>query len=415
MLLWTVPYRVQSFAVMKTEGNPIMRSYKIFTLLLTAALFAGCEDNVKKRDSEMIGSNMPGITSVTGVAEPTTKRDASQYNTVKFKHEILDDCIVFYLDSVEKGRINIDKKVYETELITEDYNFDGYQDVFIKDRGYWLYDPDNECFAESDQFPYRRGRLLNVEVKNVREKTLKSEFSSSGTEVTVYKWKEGKLVPQSFEYDSPIEGIRYSCIFDENNNKIMTKRVTYDKETGKTVSTDDHPEYFRFTDHSIDHMKGSDIVQIIDVSFTPEEIRMDERYIFDDKDYNFDGHNDLRCEIREKDKDIKYLYFFFEPGSGMYVKNNVLTDLNKNVSIRTNEEEEKILCYETGGDQDKNTYYCEWQNGALQPYKRTNYYEFVREDGSTGWVTDIYYYDDERNEVLVDTIEAQPSSQVAVS
>ena len=406
MLLWTVPYMVQSFAVIQNEGKLVMRSYKALTLLSAAVILAGCAERAKSDKNEAYETAAESTTAVTAadttteaastaVTEPATKNDYP----VKFDHEITDG--VLKLNNRTYGEFRID--IGEAANVTvEDYNFDGYDDVYCKNEGYWLFNSEKPDFVKSDKFPKYWDMFLKLEIADRSEKTLIGEYSGTESGKIIYQWQGDELVPISMEQEIPFDKTRCSYIFDSDGNMIMTKREIYDLSNGEVISTDEKPDYFRYTDHSIDHMSGSDIIQIIDIDMTPEEVQSEPKNYYNKMDYNSDGYSDLHCEIRCKEY-IRRLHFIYDPYSGMYIRDDFLTDLDVNeIYVQDKGEFAGTLTCRKSGSTERIVYRVKWEDGKCKPFRKELSFKYVREDGSLCCTHEIYEYDDEGNEVLTE-------------
>lgn len=392
-----------------------MRYKALFAAVLAVLLLAGCEEKAHNDEKDISGTAAESSTAVTTAATNTevasttvTEPAAKNAEPVKFDYEIKDGGVKLYNSEYGEFRIDVDIPL---NITVDDYNFDGYDDVYCCYEGCWLFDREKLKFVKSDKFPKPSGNFLKLEIADKNEKTLRCEELGLEKETTVYQWQGDELVPVSMEQERRSDHTRCSYIFDSDGKMIMTKRETLDSAMNEIISTEEKPDYFRYTDNSIEHMSGSDIVQIIDIDLTPEEVRSGSKRYYDKTDYNFDGHSDLKCEIMCKEY-IRHLYFIYDPYSGMYIRNDLLCNLDANeIYVQDKGEFAGTLTCRKSGSNDRKIYRVKWEDGRFKLFRKELTFKFVREDGSLCCADEVYEYDDEGNEVLIQHEERDTTSE----
>lgn len=161
------------------------RSISAALAALAAAGLAGCNDNniyesgsyvfeVTEETSEASTgisdeAFSEPITTIPEAAEPTTadnsSDDGSEFGKLRCIWTV--DGISLVMDKEDIQFIEMEDLPTADDVIIEDFNSDGYEDVFIpdkssgngKDGNYWIYDPENKKF-EASQERYAAGGII---------------------------------------------------------------------------------------------------------------------------------------------------------------------------------------------------------------------------------------------------------------
>lgn len=150
-------------------------------LLAAAALMAGCNDNNLPEDEFAFDSAAFSQTE-EGTTAPKTERTTAasstqaEENTAAEETSAADDeqehgklrCIWYVdgislvMDGVAIQKIEMQELPDSDHVKIEDFNSDGYEDVFIPDKAnksgnYWIYDPNSKKFDISDDPKITKG------------------------------------------------------------------------------------------------------------------------------------------------------------------------------------------------------------------------------------------------------------------
>lgn len=387
-----------------------MKKY-IIALVLTG-LLAGCSDrneNTVSNENEPVSA--PETTAETTTAEEITTESELVSDGYNFKVEadgihffegsiyqkIELDCSEF-LESVEKY-----DKAPEEFLTIADFNFDGYDDLFVPhgigvanvSGKYFYMNPtrDFNPFEEWDELN-KIGLLMSVDSEN-QVLNLSETGSAVDHEVTVYKWKTGKLHPVSHEIQYAVYNQIYidHFEFDDAGKETFVKRerVLLD-ENNEWLGTEEvefpHSYAFSVNENSIDVMLDGKIVQTLECDHT-----LSEKNLFFE-DYDFDGFNDLFI-LNENSNGTYYRYV---PDSGLFEKWDELNKIGKFMytGISSNVSIGKILVQNDGNGQ---TFIYKWNDGSLILVERS---ETVIDENTNESVKKWYYIDENGNEVIRD-------------
>ncbi|MBR1431731.1 hypothetical protein [Ruminococcus sp.] len=403
--------------------------------IFTAALLMGCSESRTSLSSAPAEETTAAETTIT---EPDTTKPivtesapsgSKERRGRKEKVTVgLSGTTLTVLQGGSKvGTIELDEPpVYGTDdVVTEDVNFDGYDDIFVYDSletgTYWLYDPEKEEFTKSDAFALFDGKTYHMTPAST-SKTLSATVRGSWQTLEYrYKWQDDKLSPLELTveyYDrSRTEKKLKDCYeFDENGRKVLVERKYINPETDACFKTETDLTYLRAAESSVDYMKGRELIQSIDVSGLPqlyERIKQNGKenslpyssYNFDDSadvllienDYDFDGYNDLQIQTDSvlAGGSDKYIYYRYDAEKDRYTEWQELNDFGCQISA--NPETQTIQYYDKHSlDEDHNCYIFKWDNGRLR-LKEREFYHGVGND------CDIYEYDEDGNEHYVRT------------
>lgn len=150
-------------------------------LLAAAALMAGCNDNNLSEDEYTSDSAVFSQTEERTTAPKTERTTAAlstqvEETTAAEETSAADDeqehgklrCIWYVdgislvMDGVAIQKIEMQELPDSDHVKIEDFNSDGYEDVFIPDKdnksgNYWIYDPNSKKFDISDDLKITKG------------------------------------------------------------------------------------------------------------------------------------------------------------------------------------------------------------------------------------------------------------------
>ncbi len=370
-------------------------------------------------------------TETTSDTTAQTETASQSETTVSKKTGILTyrsdgNNVTFIMDGKECNTISVESNADDQyKFQVADYNFDGYDDIFImtdkfKSTGeYYLYVPEKEELEKTDAFAVSDGKSRLMEVTDDNRLECVTNISSAYVH-NIYAWKDNKVVlvgERKEYYQIYYIGDDYICDnyeITEDGMKYLVSREYKDPKTYELRKTETNLDYFIVKGNSVLVMKGKDIMQEIpDVNViemvaeikayvdengavAPDfEICDPECYLSVD-DWDNDGHNDLGIPYDNyiTGAGDKYKYYHYIPETGQYVLWDELNALGGEVS--------KFISYPnilhtTSRDKENNTeedYKYKWQDGKLIPFLHLH----TRiEDGQ--FFCDLYEYDENGNEV----------------
>lgn len=412
-----------------------MKLRYIAIFLLTAAL-VGCAE---KSDSSVESVTETTETTETTTAQVTTEAAETEVPETtepphgELMYEVTDGGILLKMDGSDIQTVSAEALPEFKSPLVVDYNFDGYEDIFIPDddlsygKGgdYYLYDPASGEFVLSDALALVDGRGWTMTVCGEGQLRL-DMYSHYGSTETVYEWRGGELLPVTFvdKYrDEDYNGVEDEYEYDEDGQRYMVSRTCYDTGNGEMLRTETEPVYFRVTETSIDVMKGCEVLQSIEndtlvplvdglrdwvrsTPKTPELLEFDvmppEHYLHF-ADYDFDGFDDLAVptDFVQTGEENTFFYYRYDPETEQYIPWDTLNEKGVTFEIQPDFCTELKLVGYTGWwtDETYEYYIYVWNNGELVP---TGHWHYYTADGGYH-AADIYEYDENGNEVYIRT------------
>lgn len=227
----------------------------------------------------------------------------------------------------------------EMHLSFKDYNFDGYEDLFIPSSlgtpnisgVYYTYNVGTGLFEECEELN-RIGLLMSV-----NEDTLECSVSGSAVdhENTVYKWDNNVLKPVSREVQYAkgnsdkiyIETFNYDSKGNENLLKIE-QLIIADDGTSERKEIEKNSLYeFKVNENSVDVMLGDKVIQTLECNYAPDENKL-EFY-----DYDFDGKKDLFVSMKNGAMYSDGTYFRYNHFTGLYEKWDELNKIGHELAV----------------------------------------------------------------------------------
>lgn len=217
---------------------------KILTAIILTALFTGCSNrNENSVSDDAKRASVQETTEANTIAEPTEDvtefRDADGYH-IRVESDGVTVSQGSFLQKIELdcSRLIECAESYNRDpadfIEISDFNFDGYDDMFIPDiigtpnvpGTYYYMNPTSEfnCFEEWDELN-EVGFLMKADSEN---EVL--HFSSSGSAVDhdwiIYKWESGNLQPVSRELQyMNVSDILIDCFeYDDTGKETLVKR-----------------------------------------------------------------------------------------------------------------------------------------------------------------------------------------------
>lgn len=366
--------------------------------LLCVVLLCGCADNTE--------SSADSAADVTAVTENTTEAETTE-PAEGLSFEIDQQSIELFIDGEYIQTIDLDYMPQNYHIKTIDYDFDGYDDLFIptligrpNTPGiYYHYNVETGLLEEWEELN-TIGCLMNVN----DDDTLINNISISAVDhkTITYKWNNGNLQEISYQTqycgsDNEIYIDAYE--YDENGNEILVKRerVILDEDHNwlGTEEVEIQPDYsFSVNENSVDVINDGELVQTLEC--TP----MNENMLISD-DYNFDGYNDLFAITDIQDVKLSGIYYKFNPETSMFEEWEELnrfgysfdTGISSNLSIG------KVLSYDTDNHE---RFIYKWEDDDLILVEKII---TVIDKHNNKATTEIYCIDADGNETLIESSE----------
>ena len=249
----------------------------------------------------------------------------------------------------------------EMHLIFKDYNFDGYDDLFIPSTFgtqnisgvYYTYNPGTGLFENCEELN-KVGFLMSVSDN-------KLECSEIGSAInyrnTVYEWDNKALKPVSCEarYKEESNSSVYIDTFsyDQKGNENLLKReqlIVYDDGTYKREEVPIGSRYnFKVSENSVSVLLDDKVVQTLECDYPPDENKL-EFY-----DYDFDGDEDLFVSVKNGAMYACGTYFQYNSDTKLYEKWDELNEVGHELAV---------------DDENKNLY---WVNNYSENYRFEKY------------------------------------------
>ena len=397
---------------------------------IAAAGIVACSDNNIYEPE----SSVPETTAEFGTEATTELQTAAP--TAEPEHGKLrpiwgNGGITLKMDGEEIQHIDLENVPTAEEVSVKDYNFDGYEDIFIPDSDvsygmggdYWLYDPEKNKFELSQELALVDGRGWRMDIYNNDQLCL-ALYGHYGSTKTYYEWQGSSLVPVRFldiyfAQDGIMDQLEDAYEYDENGERYMVSRTFINISNGARYKTIDAPRYFRVTDDSVLVMQGRELLQTIggvrlmeivkelqeykeNAEQTPAmrefEVLAPEHYLLTG-DFNFDGERDLAIptDTALTGERSSYDFYVYDPDKEQYV---IVEELCGKATMYNFDSENKTFwIYDDWWTDDEYDDYCyQWQDGSLKPVEWHHTYS---SDGKR--LCDIYEYDENGKPVFLRT------------
>lgn len=360
----------------------------ILPVFLAASLVSCTESNVS--NSEVV-TQIPATTQ-TAIEETTAQPEPEsgfEFSVTDNGVEILnlDNQFVQIIDGDFITELSIYEDVApETFLVNADYDFDGYEDLFIPIMVgrpsvpgiYYHFNPDTSLFEEWDELN-SVGYGMDIGEDNTLINCARG--SAVDHETTHYQWVNNVLtvVHREVQYygsDSQIyiDGFDYD---EDGNDTLVSKKMIIHDENNNYIGTEDV---------ALEPIQRES-------SFSISEINTDEHMIFDD--FDFDGYDDIVIPYSIGTLYTSAVYYRFNPENERYEEWDQLNEIGRLMLI---EPETSILKWGgNSGDYWLEYFKYKWQDGKIVLFEHD-----VTETGSD-W--EYYSVDADGNETLIPDME----------
>ncbi len=423
-----------------------MKRWGILFCLLTMT-FAGCQqadpdvsgspDSPAASDTETTASETttePATTVPTTEVPSTTEPEETKPPFHHLRYELYDTGITLWMNG-ESQKMELGYKIYEQDIVAADFDFDGYEDIFIPFENdmysgqFYRYDSETEQFVPWDTLN-EFGQRLTVKGQNL----VAPVYSKYWESFTTYQWKDEQLEPILFE-DRTFASVGIVSDFyefREDGSKVLFERQICRSGTSTPykVLGRDEVLYFVVDDNCVNVMRDGNVLQTIDTidlkALLRDKVGDDSRpeKFLSIKDYDFDGYDDLYIptgldvnplsEMTVRTRAATGKFYHFDPVSERFTPWEELNTIGAPLIPH----EDQTLYYFAYDPESKSreskTYY--WDNDVLCLSER----EYSANDSKNGTYCDYYdadgtllkrtyrYYDRNKKETIEEEVAITP-------
>ena len=389
----------------------------ISVICLCAGVLYGCSDGGKSSDTDenQVIETVETTSATEAATAPTTEAPTEAVTQPEIKetnnltYSIDENGIELIVDGESTQYIPLGYEPDESNIVADDFDFDGYKDIFIPSeeyRGfkgiYYRYIPDSKQFEIWDELN-KIGRQMHVAIKS--EKTLiLSEYSQTGSRYTYYKWNNDVLAKDMLKdvYFSTYEISDY-YEYSPDESRVLVKRELRNWENNTLLKTLERDElvYFSVNENGIEVLCDGEVIQTIEGNYAEAYAPLVESsgyYTLEDAiyemDYDFDGYLDVFIPDDIMNYDSTGTYYRYDPDSGLLEKWDEMNKIGKEAYAS---KKNTINVYQGVGADFCITAY-QWDNGTL---KAIGYREFgiFDEEGKKFTVND-YTFDENGEKIF---------------
>lgn len=356
----------------------------ISAICLCAGVLYGCSDGGKSSDTDenQVIETVETTSATEAATAPTTEAPTEAVTQPEIKetnnltYSIDENGIELIVDGESTQYIPLGYEPDESNIVADDFDFDGYKDIFIPSeeyRGfkgtYYRYIPASKQFEPWDELN-KIGRRMGV--YNGEQSLILREYSKTGSRYTYYKWNNDVLEEDMLKdvYFSNYEISDY-YEYSTYGSRVLVKRELRNWENGELLKTFERDElvYFSIKENGIEVLRDGKVIQTIEGNYAEAYAPLVESsgyYTLEDAiykmDYDFDGYLDVFIP-----DDISYdsagTYYRYDPDSGLLEKWDEMNKIGKEAyASRKN----TINVYQSMGSDFCITAY-QWDNGTLKP------------------------------------------------
>lgn len=408
-----------------------MKKYAI--TLLCAALMCGCSDNSGSphADTEPVSTAAfdSAETTVTMTEAETTAEITTQAVTQPAKkkvgyasYSITDERIELSMNGETVTTLTHDPPLPEHGSLTvHDFDFDGYDDVFIPDHyngdwgTYYHYLPESREFVVWEEMFAHSSKAYLAEIGDDNTLTM-TVYDIYSSQKYVDEWKDGKLSTISYDDQYYNEYAITDHYEYRGGEPVLVYRQYTNSNTGAKFRYEEYPVYFRVTENSILVMQEEKLLQKIEnvelyslveqlEEFNANKtvvtldfgVTLPEHYI-NNVDFDFDGYKDLAYPIDNYyvgGKNV-WTYFRYDPEAEQFVPWEELNEIGDFLYI----EDDETLTQYTMTTEPTISYSYGWEDGQLKLRTRKE----SLSDGDGGYDEYIYEYDENGTDRLAKRI-----------
>lgn len=397
---------------------------RISAICLCIGVLSGCSDKDKSSISSekdvVVPATSAESTSATAAAtalvteatsEAVTQPEIKSTNSLTYS--IDENGIQLIVDGESVQYISLGYEPDERDIVADDFDFDGYIDIFIPSNEYggfpgtfYRYIPDTKQFEPWDELN-KIGRKMTV-VSESEKILVLSEYSKTGSRHTYYKWNNDVLEKYMLKdcYFSYYEVADY-YEYIPDGSKILIKRELRKPESNDVFKTFGRDElvYFSVNKNGIEVLCDGEVIETIEGNYAEIYAPMAESqyYTLEDaireRDFDFDGYFDVFIPDYIQLYPPTGQYFRYNPDTGLLEEWDELNKIGKLMIPRTYSDMsigDVLEVYNWGGQ----TFIYKWDDdGSLKFIGRS---ETVIDENTNKSTTTWYIIDENGNEVLRD-------------
>lgn len=222
----------------------------IITALPLAVMLTACGNSSKNPEEHVKAENFTVYTSAAvpeTATVPMTESVTELSEKRKFSYALNGTSVEFFIDGEKVKQLDYYYSPDEKSITVADFNFDGYDDIFIPYESYYAgygyyycYIPEKNDFEENEELA-AIGRAMKVTGEGI----LTEEQDDGYTERYIdYQWTNGKLKPfrKTETYTSYSDGKVHTDIYkyDTDGNEYLDSTIiNEDTSEEETVSAAD--------------------------------------------------------------------------------------------------------------------------------------------------------------------------------
>ncbi|MDE6665082.1 MAG: hypothetical protein K2K14_02685 [Ruminococcus sp.] len=275
---------------------------KKYIFLLAVLFLSGCASENNMEIPTVTNTSTETVQSViseTITAETTTKPKANH-----LVYSVTENKVELKLNKKVVQTLEFDYSPIRKYISAEDFDFDGYKDIFIPfehsgiSGTYYHYNPETEHFDEWDELN-KIGYKLTVNTDNTLTITSYFEYGDISTK---YQWNGDSLEPIALiDYHYSKNGyINDLYEYQPDGSKILVERTYINSKNNAKYKTLGRDEviYFEVTENSVNAMRDGKVIQsfenntLYEHSLSGERHTPPEKYL-DTSDFDYDGYEDL--------------------------------------------------------------------------------------------------------------------------
>lgn len=379
---------------------------KFIAPLLCVAMLCSCAD----KENGSVSSVADKVSIIEDITKMDIIESSSKENINRLSYYVNGNSLEILFDDKYIQTIQCDTLLKESDITCEDFDFDGYDDLFIPDKlgvpnrpgTYYHYNAKTQLFEIWDEI----SELVICAEVDTDNKTLSQTISGSAAyyHTTTYKWADSQLIPvlceiqysigddiliDSYEYGENSSEIlikREKALFDENSRWAGTEEIEIINEVSFLANKD-----------CINVIKDQQVIQTLECTPFSENMLISE-------DYNFDGYDDLFVITEVEDVNLSGVYYKFNPQTSLFEEWNELNNIGHTLDIgmSSNLSIGQVLSYSTSKPDEHETFIYKWENDKLILVERR--ITLIDNENNTA-VTKLYYIDDNGNEILIESAE----------
>ena len=320
------------------------------------------------------------VESITETTTQSTTVEAVTETTTEKKKNFL-----IYSVTENKVDLKLNKKVVQTieldycpikEYISaEDFDFDGYTDIFIPSERsgisgiYYHYNPETEQFEEWDELN-ETGYKFTVNSDNTLTAT---SYLKYGDVSTQYHWNGDSLEPITLleRYSKYRNIIEDFYEYQPDGSKILVERTYINFENNARYKTlrRDEVIYFEVTENSVNAMRDGKKLQSIESDLYSQIQKYEPNHkpeeFISTFDFDFDGYEDLYITTVISKNHYELIYYHFNPYTKKFEEWDELNNIHNYIYPEITDN--KRLKASSGNEERLEATIYEWQNNKLIP------------------------------------------------